>query len=119
MPSVLLPSSKPYQEVATKAQAEVHDAIPPAWTLSSTQLEISKHENVTLIPPKCGLLTPAQIEITEQTATELLAKLATGKLSSVEVTKAFCIRAAIAHQLVYNPLLTNVHMLTRRLRQIA
>ena len=100
MPSTVLTSIKPYQEVAIKAQAEVHDAIPPAWKLSSSQLELSKHANVTVIPPKCVLLTPAQIEITEQTATELLAKLATGKLSSVEVTEAFCIRAAIAHQLV-------------------
>jgi amidase len=102
MPSAVSPSTKSVQELAIQAQAEVHDAIPPAWKLSSAWLEISEHENVTLIPPQCGLLTPTQIEITEQTATELLAKLATGELSSVEVTEAFCIRAALAHQLV-NP----------------
>ena len=119
MPSALLTSTKPYQEVAIKAQAEVHDAIPPAWRLSSTQLELSKHANVTVIPSKCGLLTSAQIKITEQTATELLAKLATRKLSSVEVTEAFCIRAAIAHQLVKRHPFTNFLMLTRSLRRIA
>jgi amidase len=119
MPSAVSTSTQLYQEVAIKAQAEVNDAIPPAWKLSSTQLELSKHANVTVIPSKCGLLTPAQIEITEQTATELLAKLATGKLSSVEVTEAFCIRAAIAHQLVCRHLFTNLHMLTRSLRRIA
>ena len=99
MPSAL-PSIKPYQEVAAKAQAEVYNAIPEEWRLSSAQLEIPGNANVTAIPRTCGKMTPAQIEITEQTATELLAKLATGKLSSVEVTQAFCVRAAIAHQLV-------------------
>jgi len=100
MPSTISSSIKPYQEVASKAQAGVHNAIPAAWKLSSTELELPENANVTGIPRLCGILTPAQIEITEQTATELLTKLATGELSSVQVTEAFCAGAAIAHQLV-------------------
>lgn len=88
-----------YQSVATRAQAEVHDAIPAAWKYSPSALPLLSHANVTNIPRTCGILTPAQIEITELSMTELVAKLATGKLSSVDVTTAFCARAAIAHQL--------------------
>ena len=56
--------------------------------------------NVLDIPRTCHILSPKEVEITEQTATELLEKLSTGQLKSVEVTRAFCARAALAHQLV-------------------
>lgn len=92
------------QEIATKAQQGVLDSIPVKWKLSS-QTQIPS--NVMEIPKSCGILSSKQIEITEQTATELLEKLATGALSSVEVTEAFLARAAIAHQLVINPHLWN------------
>src|ERR1700761_8264488 len=107
---------RPYEEVAAQAQAGGHDAIPAAWKLSSAQLDLPANANVTGIPRTCGILTPAQIQITEQTATELLAKLATGELSSVEVTEAFCARAAIAHQLVVTSVALNIQELTRNVR---
>ncbi|KAH6675066.1 putative amidase [Halenospora varia] len=88
-----------YQDIAAKAQAGVHNSIPAKWKLSPEVLNLKDNANVIEIPRTCGILTPAQLDITEQTATELVAKLATGDLSSVEVTEAFCARAAIAHQL--------------------
>ncbi|KAL4910303.1 amidase signature domain-containing protein [Aspergillus multicolor] len=46
------------------------------------------------------LLTPREHELTENyDATSLLAQMSTGRVTSVEVTMAFCKRAAIAHQL--------------------
>lgn len=48
------------------------------------------------------VLTPREIEITEQDATDLTAALQTGKLTSTEVTKAFLRRASLAQKLV-NP----------------
>ena len=89
--------SSSVQEIAAKAQRKVLDAIPEKWKLDST---FQIPSNVMEIPKTCGILTPRQIEITEQTATELLEKLAFGALSSVEITEAFLARAAIAHQLV-------------------
>lgn len=94
------PALKPYQELAAKAQAAVHDAIPASWKLSPETLDLPDNANVIDIPKTCGILTPDQIDITELTLTELVAKLASGKLTSVQVTEAFCARAAIAHQLV-------------------
>ena len=46
-------------------------------------------------------MTSQELEITEHTdAAVLLRKLASGQLSTVTVTKAFCRRAAIAQQLI-------------------
>ena len=45
-------------------------------------------------------LTEKEIEITETTADDIVKKTTTGRWSAVEVTKAFCHRAALAHQLV-------------------
>jgi len=45
-------------------------------------------------------LDPKEIEITETEATTIVEKTSSGQWTAVEVTKAFCHRAAIAHQLV-------------------
>ncbi|CAG8947077.1 unnamed protein product [Penicillium salamii] len=45
-------------------------------------------------------LTSREIEITETDAVDITAHTATGSWSAVEVTEAFCHRAALAHQLV-------------------
>jgi amidase len=90
------------QEIASQAQQVVLDAIPLQWKLPSN---FQAPSNVLDVPKTCGLLTLEQVEITEQTASELLAKLSTKILSSVEVTEAFLARAAIAHQLVFHILL--------------
>ncbi|KAJ9609603.1 hypothetical protein H2200_005931 [Cladophialophora chaetospira] len=72
-----------WQQIASTAQQSVINSIPAKWRLPQT-------------------LDPSltDLDITEQTASELVAQLREGKLSSVEVTEAFCGRAAIAHQCV-------------------
>jgi amidase len=47
-----------------------------------------------------GIMSNEELAIIESSATELVAKLVVGKLTSVAVTTAFCKRAALAHQLV-------------------
>lgn len=48
-----------------------------------------------------GILTDLEIHITEgYTVSALISALATGSLTSVEVTLAYCKRAAVAQQLV-------------------
>lgn len=97
-------ASTSYLDIAKVAQASVYDAIPAKWRLSKETIAAALPQNggikVVDIPRTCGLLTPEQINITEQTATELVARMAGGQLTSVQVTEAFCARAAIAHQLV-------------------
>jgi amidase len=45
-------------------------------------------------------LTAREIEITETDAVDIVAQTSTGSWSALEVTEAFCHRAALAHQLV-------------------
>jgi amidase len=61
----------------------------------------SKPRNVLPIFRDCGLLTARELEITEiADATALLEKIHSRQWTSLEVTVAFCKRAAIAQQLI-------------------
>lgn len=87
-----------------KKQAEAAAKIPSAWRLPSEYTEnISETSsaNVLDIPRRSNLLSTKQLEITEQyDATSILEKLRKNEFSAYEVTEAFCIRAAIAQQVV-------------------
>ena len=85
--------TKPWQEVAQRAQA-YRDASIAAITPPIPAIQADLPENVTHLP---RVLLPArEIEITEMLPEELLRALASGKLSSVEVTSAFLRRAGLA-----------------------
>ncbi|KNG46117.1 general amidase [Stemphylium lycopersici] len=57
-------------------------------------------KDVSNVPKTCGILTPAEIDITENyDAVGLAEAIAARKLSAVEVATAFSKRAIIAHQL--------------------
>jgi amidase len=60
----------------------------------------SPPKDVSEVPATCGILTPAEIDITERyDAVGLAEAIATRKLSAVDVATAFSKRAIIAHQL--------------------
>lgn len=86
-----------WKEHAAAAQQSVLDSIPPKWKLASTD---STQTDVRHVPSTCGLLTSEELDITSLTVTELLAAMKARRYSAVQVAKAFCARAAIAHQLV-------------------
>lgn len=86
-----------WQEVAEKQRKITNDSIPAKWRLPEG---VDGIQNVHHVPSSCGLLTPKQLEITERSTVTLLNDLASGALSSVEATEAFCGRAAIAQQCV-------------------
>jgi hypothetical protein len=89
---------KPWQEVAKIAQ-EVRDRsialVQPPVPSVPAELPL----NVTRIPQQ--FLTLAEIEITQTPAETLVEKLASAKLTSVEVTNAFLRRAGLAQKLVW------------------
>lgn len=93
-----------WKDVVTNKRAEVAKKLPQEWRLSSTILEkISPSADISVldVPANCGVLTPKEIEITEEyDAVDLVARLATRELSATEVALAFCKRAAVAHQVV-------------------
>lgn len=84
------------------------DRTPKEWILEEQYLASlncgpTKSTNILQldVPRKSGILTEKEVEITESyTAVELVEKLREGSFTAVEVTTAFCKRAAIAQQLV-------------------
>jgi amidase len=56
--------------------------------------------DVTSVPAQSGILTSQELEITETDGHVLVGKLKRGEVKSVDVVRAFCKRATIAHQLV-------------------
>ncbi|KAI1622023.1 amidase signature domain-containing protein [Exophiala viscosa] len=87
-----------WQGIAKDARSKVLDAIPSTWCLDSKWTSQTA-SSVIDIPRNSGVLTKRQLDITDQSLVQLVVNLARGILTSVEVTEAFCARAAIAHQL--------------------
>ncbi|PYH41191.1 putative acetamidase [Aspergillus saccharolyticus JOP 1030-1] len=88
-----LPAWKP--TVYAKRQAQLA-AIPEAWRLPSIPKDIDTLTSIRT----CGILTAQELQWTEATeTTELLRLLASRQISAVQLTTAFCKRAAIAQQL--------------------
>lgn len=90
----MIPSWKPTVDQKRSLQVAT---IPPSWRLSApipiwqTTLETIR---------SCNILSPQELEWTETTdVAKLLSLLASQEVSSVQVTTAFCKRAAIAQQL--------------------
>ncbi|GIJ90666.1 hypothetical protein Asppvi_009627 [Aspergillus pseudoviridinutans] len=75
------------------------NAIPPSWRLPSTILTPPLPNTLETIRT-CGLLSAEELEWTEtDDVTNLLSLLTSRKVSSVQLTTAFCKRAAIAQQM--------------------
>lgn len=85
-----------WEQLAADKRARLDKTIPPEWRIQT----LPSGDSVLDYPAQSGILSPKELEITGTAATELVAKLTTGELKSVEVTLAFCKRAALAHQLV-------------------
>lgn len=78
---------------------EFKDKVPTKYYIPKDLID-SAGRDVSGIPAKCGILTPAELSITEDyDAVSLAEAIASRKLTAVEVAKAFSKRAIIAHQL--------------------
>ncbi|KAJ5128804.1 hypothetical protein N7448_002517 [Penicillium atrosanguineum] len=92
-------SPVPWQDIVAEKRRECAQKIPREWTLSAEQLSVPPHLLEFDLPRQCGLLSELELDLTENfTAEQLLVKLASGNVRSLDVTTAFCKRAAIAQQ---------------------
>lgn len=93
---------KPWQDIAVAKKAEQASRIPAEWKLSDKALKAAETTvDLRPIAASCGILTEKEVEITEKyDATDLAAEIAKGTYSAVEVTTAYCKRAAVAQQLL-------------------
>ncbi|TAQ86469.1 hypothetical protein B7494_g5206 [Chlorociboria aeruginascens] len=85
-----------WETIAADKKARIAASIPEAWRLKTEPTGVSVME----YPKDSGILSAEELAITESNATDLVARLAIGELTSVLVTTAFCKRAALAHQLL-------------------
>lgn len=91
-------SMKPdWRDVAAKRRHEIERKIPQEWLVSKNLLET---QPAMKLPYISGILTPWEQQVTEMRAVDILAGIRGRTFTSVEVTRAFCKRAAIAHQAV-------------------
>jgi len=88
----------PWQRIAQRAQLFRDSTIPREWLLNDPVSDDVR--NVMKVPYACGVMTEIELALTDKDATGLLELLKSGRVSSFDVTLAFCKRAAIAHQLV-------------------
>lgn len=89
---------EPWRDIAARKKAEQYARIPQAWLLP--QPTDKDKSNILQVPRQSGILTDAELQITEKyDATELVDELSKGNLTSESVATAFCKRAAIAQQL--------------------
>lgn len=87
-----------WEALASQKRAAITAAIPKEWIIPSIPtVEEVKDITGSYIQQ---FLSSKEVEITETDAVDIVKKTTTGVWSAVEVAKAFCHRAALAHQLV-------------------
>lgn len=89
-----------WQQRAEAKRRTIFESIPQKWRLSPDSIPTADEQ-----PDITGLymhqfLEQRENEITECDATVIVQKTTSGEWSAVEVTEAFCHRAALAHQYV-------------------
>lgn len=92
----------PWKIKAAAKRAAEKEKIPPEWQLAPKYLtgHAESDDSVMHVPAECGILSTAEIEITEKYDAVSLAKAVQSRsIKAVDVATAFCKRAAIAQQL--------------------
>ena len=87
-----------WRQIASEKRDSVLALIPEKWRIP-TPPSAEEQKDVTGKFVQ-QYLDPKEIEITETEATAIVEKTSSGQWTATEVTKAFCHRSAIAHQLV-------------------
>ncbi|KAK2608850.1 hypothetical protein QQS21_002563 [Conoideocrella luteorostrata] len=88
-----------WEHIAAHKRQTLSNSIPEEWRIPEGLFPAESEDDVARWPETCGWFTADELAITNSTANELILKLASGELSSEAVTRAFCKRAAAAHQL--------------------
>jgi hypothetical protein len=101
-------SDPPFSRLIEEKRAGNLAKIPTEWLLpgdcgiSPDDINSSSRRCVLDIPRSCGILSDQELKLTEDyDATDLIGLMRDGAVKSEEVVKAFCKRAAVAHQLVW------------------
>ena len=89
-----------WQEKAQAKRESLLAAIPPEWRLAQPAPPAEEQRDITGTYLH-QFLNPQEIEITETDAVGIVARTSTGQWKAEDVARAFCHRAALAHQIVH------------------
>lgn len=91
---------RPWQEIAADKKTEQLGRIPQEWLVPESKLHQIDTPDLRPLAELSGILSTQELKITgkDYDATALLAEIASGALTAVEVITAFCKRAAVAQQ---------------------
>lgn len=87
-----------WSEPAKAKRESIVKAIPQEWRIEI--IPSSEEQRDVTGSYIHQYLSPREIEITESDALDIVGKTSTGTWSAEEVTRAYCHRASLAHQLV-------------------
>ncbi|KAI1336355.1 amidase signature domain-containing protein [Xylariaceae sp. FL0016] len=89
-----------WQAIAARKQEERSSRIPAEWLIPTDLLPSPEQDFVQDFPATSGFFTSEELSYTEATAADVIANIASGKWTSLDVVKATCKRAAVAQQLI-------------------
>lgn len=88
-----------WQAAAAQKRKAVNDLIPSEWILPRSLPSAQEQQDVTGDYIR-QFLTESEIQYTEAAASAILQSIHAGRWKAYEVLRAFCHRAALAHQMV-------------------
>ncbi|KAH8749233.1 amidase [Diaporthe sp. PMI_573] len=89
-----------WKSIVAQKQAERLSKIPTEWIIPEGILPSPKDQFVQDFPQKSGFFTERELQLTEATASEVVAMIASREWTATEVTTAVCKRTAVALQLI-------------------
>jgi hypothetical protein len=95
-----------WKELGEAKRDSVNALIPKAWLLPAPLPPPTEQRDVTGKYIQ-QFLTPREIEITETDAVGIIKNTTTATWKAREVAEAFCHRAALAHQMVWDSVITD------------
>jgi hypothetical protein len=96
-------SGRPWQAIVADKRTALHELIPEEWLLPTDVLTRAEDTPKLVGDFIESLLDPETLEVTALDPVDIVARIREGTYTAVKVTRAFCKRAAYAHQLVKSP----------------
>lgn len=97
----MIMAQQKWEKIAAAKRQTLADSIPKEYRVPKDRQPPDSQLDVTSWPKESGWFSEKELEITGSSASKILQQIASKTWSSEEVTKAFCKRAAAAHQLVW------------------
>ena len=89
---------QPWEKIAKDKRDSIRDSLPKNWLIET--LPSAEEQRDVTGDYICRTLSPSEIDITETDVNGIIKKTSSGEWTAEDVTKAFCHRATLAHQLV-------------------